>query len=152
MTREILVHPDYRLRIKAKPVSILNSTIPALIEEMREIMVSHNGMGLAAPQIDVSLEVAVFNYKPFYMINPIIIKVSGELVLHPESCLSVPGRSGEVERPDKVKVRYWEYDGTIREGVFKGYEAFCIQHEIDHFRGCLYLDKIKENSDELGSD
>ena len=140
MTREILVHPDYRLRIKAQPVSILNSTVPALIEEMREIMLAHSGMGLAAPQIGVSLEIAVYNFKPFYMINPKILKIMGEPVLHPESCLSVPGRSGEVERPDKIKVRYWEYDGTIREGVFKNYDAFCIQHEIDHLDGKLYID------------
>jgi peptide deformylase len=135
MIRDILVLPDSRLRVMSLPVLVFDGLNILLVEEMQSIMLAHNGMGLAASQIGEAVRVAVYNFKPGYMINPRIVKIGGDLISHLEGCLSIPGVSGKVNRFDKVKVTFNLYDGEERTMTFKGYEAFCIQHEIDHFQG-----------------
>jgi peptide deformylase len=145
---KILEFPDPRLRKKALPVDAVDDELGRLIDDMFETMYAAPGIGLAATQIDVHrrllvADVSVEKDSPRVLINPEILAKDGVAVTE-EGCLSVPGYYEEVERAGHVKVRYLDRDGTAREEDFEGLLAVCVQHEIDHLDGKLFVDYLSE--------
>ncbi|SCA55643.1 peptide deformylase [Candidatus Terasakiella magnetica] len=146
---EILTAPDPVLKKKAAPVVDVNDSIRALLDDMLETMYDAPGIGLAAPQVGILQQVIVIDVseddegaKPVKMINPEITWASEELASYEEGCLSVPKSFGDVERPEKVKVKYLDENGAPQEMEAYGLLATCIQHEIDHLNGKLFIDHI----------
>jgi peptide deformylase len=145
---KILEYPDPRLRTRAKPVARVDDRIRTLVANMLETMYAAPGVGLAATQVDVHERVLVLDVseeknKPLALINPEILErdltEAGE-----EGCLSVPGFTESVERARRVRVRAMGLDGTDMEFVAEGLQAVCIQHEIDHLNGKLFVDYLSE--------
>jgi peptide deformylase len=145
MRYPIVIHPNERLRKKARPVTMITDEIIELLENMYETMVAHDGIGLAAPQIGKDLQVAVVEIDEetglFELINPEIIERKGTDI-DVEGCLSIPETFGTVERADEVTVRYFDREGDEIEVTAYGYLARAFQHEIDHLNGKLFIDKI----------
>lgn len=143
--REIRISKDPILRKKSKEIKEISNRIKILLDDMIDTMNIAEGVGLAAPQIGVLRRVIVIDIGegPIKIINPEILEMEGE-VIDVEGCLSVPGRSGSVARPEKVKIKYLDIDGNenILEGT--GLLARAICHEIDHLEGILYIDKMIE--------
>ena len=144
----ILEFPDPRLRIKAKPVEVVDDSLRALIDDMFETMYDAPGIGLAATQVDVHRRLLVADVSsekddPWVLINPVIIEKDGVEVSE-EGCLSVPGFYEEVERAERVKVRHLDRDGNEVENEFEGLLAVCVQHEMDHLDGKLFVDYLSE--------
>ena len=144
----ILEFPDPRLRTKAAPVDVVDDELRALIDDMFETMYDAPGIGLAATQVDVHRRLLVADVssdksEPHVFINPEILEKDGVTVTE-EGCLSVPGYYEEVKRADHVRVRYLDRDGRECEGEFEGLLAVCVQHEIDHLDGKLFVDYLSE--------
>ena len=144
----ILEFPDPRLRKKAAPVEQVDDALRALIDDMFETMYAAPGIGLAATQVDVHrrllvADVSPDNDAPHVFINPVIVEKDGVTVTE-EGCLSVPGYFEEVERAEHIKVRYLDRDGAEREDELEGLLAVCVQHEIDHLDGKLFVDYLSE--------
>lgn len=144
--REILTFPDPRLREKSKPVAEVTDNIRSLMNEMLEIMYEAPGIGLAAPQINVHKRIVVIDLSeeknsPLFFVNPEIIKSSGEEEME-EGCLSVPEYSAIVQRPSEVTVKALNQDGEEFEMDCNDLLAVCIQHEIDHLDGKLFIDYL----------
>jgi peptide deformylase len=144
----ILEFPDPRLRKKAVPVDAVDDELRALIDDMFETMYAAPGIGLAATQVDVHRRLLVADVSsdkddPHVFINPEILEKDGVAVTE-EGCLSVPGYYEEVERAEHIRVRYLDRDGREREGEFEGLLAICVQHEIDHLDGKLFVDYLSE--------
>ena len=146
---KILEFPDPRLRTRAKPVANVDDNIKKLVDDMLETMYDANGMGLAAPQVGDQRSVIVFDVtgkeeapSPICMANPEIAWVSDEDSLHEEGCLSLPEHYADVVRPDVVRVCY--LDETAAECMLEvdGMLATCVQHEIDHLEGILFVDHL----------
>ena len=147
MIRPILIHPDPRLKKLCDPVTEVTPEIARLAEDMLETMYDAPGVGLAAPQIGVMKRVIVLDcakepeaHRPLAMINPEIVWSSEDLSAYEEGCLSIPDQYAEVERPAEVKVRWIALDGSAQEEQFAGLWATCVQHEIDHLNGKLFID------------
>jgi len=145
---QILEFPDPRLRIKAKPVELVNDSLRQFIDDMFETMYDAPGIGLAATQVDVHrrllvADVSAEKTEPWVLINPEIVEKDGVEVTE-EGCLSVPGYYEEVERAEQVKVRFLDRDGNQQEAEFDGLLAVCVQHEIDHLDGKLFVDYLSE--------
>jgi len=147
--RPIVLVPDPVLRKEAAPVAVVDDTIRQLMDDMLETMYDAPGIGLAAPQIGLSLRVIVMDCsedddapEPLKMVNPEIIWASDETESMEEGCLSIPGHRGEVTRPQAVSVRYLDEHGTAQELAAEGLLAVCIQHEIDHLNGVLFIDYL----------
>ncbi len=145
---KILEFPDPRLRTKATPVMAVDDAVRTLIGDMFETMYAAPGIGLAATQVDVHqrlliLDVSVDNDDPHVLINPEILEKDGVIVTD-EGCLSVPGYYEEVERAEHIKVRFLDRDGAEVELETHGLLAVCIQHEIDHLDGKLFVDYLSE--------
>ena len=145
----ILIAPDPRLKLKSELVKEVNDDIRQLMDDMLETMHSARGIGLAAPQIDVHKRIIVVDVsgkgevpQPLCMVNPEIIEVSDEDLSHDEGCLSLPEHFSEVTRPTSVRVRYLDYENEICELDADGILAVCVQHEIDHLDGILFVDHI----------
>jgi len=151
--RNILSYPDPRLHTVAKPVKEIDERIKALTADMLETMYDASGIGLAATQIDVHERVVVIDVseernEPVVLINPEITWASDEKVINEEGCLSVPGIYDGVERSTSVKVRAMDADGQQRTIEADGLLAVCIQHELDHLLGKVfveYLSPLKRN-------
>lgn len=145
MRYPIVIYPNDRLKQKAKPVTVITDEIVDLLDNMRETMIAHDGIGLAAPQIGKSLRIAVVEVDEetglFELINPEIIDQQGTDI-DVEGCLSIPETYGTVERADEVTVRYFDREGDEIEVTAYGYLARAFQHEIDHLNGELFIDKI----------
>ena len=144
----ILEFPDPRLRTKAAPVDVVDDELRALIDDMFETMYDAPGIGLAATQVDVHRRLLVADVssdksEPHVFINPEILEKDGVTVTE-EGCLSVPGYYEEVKRADHIRVRYLDRDGRECEGEFEGLLAVCVQHEIDHLDGKLFVDYLSE--------
>jgi len=144
----ILEFPDPRLRTKAEPVKIVDDQLRQLIDDMFETMYDAPGIGLAATQVDVHLRLLVADVssdktEPWVLINPVITEQDGVEVTE-EGCLSVPGFYEEVERAEHIKVRYLDRDGKEQESEFDGLLAVCVQHEMDHLEGKLFVDYLSE--------
>ncbi|MDQ0317373.1 peptide deformylase [Amorphus orientalis] len=147
--RPILVIPDPVLRKVAEPVAAVDDDVRALVDDMLETMYAAPGIGLAAPQIGVLERIVVLDVAgdeeekaPMALINPEITWQSEETRVHQEGCLSIPEYYEEVERPAEVTVRYLDRDGAAQEITADGILATCIQHEIDHLNGVLFIDYL----------
>jgi peptide deformylase len=149
--REILILPDKRLRLVSKPVAKIDAATRALVEDMFETMYDAPGIGLAAIQIGEPRRIVTMDLAkkddpkaPRVFINPELIGTSDDKKTHEEGCLSIPEYYEEVERPASVKVRYLDLDGKQHEIGADGLLATCIQHEVDHLNGVLFIDHISK--------
>ncbi|HEY8358247.1 MAG TPA: peptide deformylase [Ramlibacter sp.] len=149
----ILCYPDPRLHTVAKPVQAIDARIRSLVADMLETMYDAEGIGLAATQVDVhervvTIDVSEKRDQPLVLINPEIIEASADKVLGDEGCLSVPGIYDGVERSRSIVVRAMDVDGSTRDIPAEGMLAVCIQHEMDHLQGKVfveYLSPLKRN-------
>ncbi len=144
----ILEFPDPRLRTKAVPVEAVDDSLRALIDDMFETMYAAPGIGLAATQVDVHLRLLVADVSsdssaPHVLINPEILEKDGVMVSD-EGCLSVPGYYEEVERAEHIRVRFLDRQGATQEMEAEGLLAVCVQHEMDHLEGKLFVDYLSE--------
>jgi peptide deformylase len=146
---QILTAPDPRLKLKAKPVARVDDKVRRLMDEMLETMYGSIGIGLAAPQVGVAQRVIVIDAaregekpNPMRIANPEILWRSQETMVANEGCLSVPEHYADVTRAAEIKLRYLDEQNEIREIDAKGLLATCIQHEIDHLDGVLFVDHI----------
>jgi len=149
--RKILTEPDPFLRQKSIKVEEVNDGIRSLIDDMLETMYDAPGIGLAAIQIGVPKRVIVIDLgrnnekkNPFYFVNPEIITNSDNNAAYEEGCLSVPGQFAEINRPDKCKIKYLDYNGNDQILDAEGLLATCIQHEMDHLEGILFIDYLSK--------
>jgi peptide deformylase len=145
---KILEFPDPRLRTKATPIETVDDELRLLIGDMFETMYEAPGIGLAATQVDVHKRLLVTDVSmdkdaPYVLINPEILEKDG-VIATDEGCLSVPGYFEEVERAEHIKVRFLDRDGAEVELEAEGLLAVCIQHEIDHLDGKLFVDYLSE--------
>jgi peptide deformylase len=145
---DILHFPDPRLRTRAKPVEKVDENIRTLIDDMFETMYAAPGIGLAATQVNVHSRVIVIDIsedrsQPLVLINPEIIETQGEEEME-EGCLSVPGVYELVKRADRIRVRTLDRDGNEQEVEADGLLAVCIQHEMDHLDGKLFVDYLSQ--------
>ncbi|WP_146584922.1 peptide deformylase [Puniceibacterium confluentis] len=151
MKRPIILHPDPRLKKVAAPVADLTDELRALASDMLETMYDAPGIGLAAPQIGVLSRLIVLDCvkgetespRPLIMFNPEVLAVSDARNIYEEGCLSIPEQFADVERPAEVRVGWIDQTGTPREEEFSGLWATCVQHEIDHLEGKLFIDYLK---------
>lgn len=147
--RTILNYPDPRLRTIAKPVTEFDDTLKTLINDMFETMYAAKGIGLAATQIDEHIQLIVMDLsedgdKPRVFINPTITPLEEEKLPYDEGCLSVPEFYETVERPKKVKIEAFDADGERIVEEAEGLFAVCIQHEIDHLNGVMFVDYLSK--------
>ncbi|MHC8507845.1 MAG: peptide deformylase [Rhodospirillales bacterium] len=145
----IIVAPDPFLKQIAAPVEAVDDALRTLMDDMLETMYAAPGIGLAAPQVGVSKRVLVVDpsrtkdpNQPLKMVNPEIIEASEDARINEEGCLSLPANYAEVERPDRVTVRYLDETGAQKEIRAEGLLSTCVQHEIDHLDGILFVDHI----------
>lgn len=151
MKRNILLHPDPRLKKHADPVADLSDELRSLADDMLATMYEAPGIGLAAPQVGVLQRLVVMDCvkgenekpRPLVMFNPEIISVSDETNVYEEGCLSIPEQFADVTRPAEVEVRWIDRDGIEHKEAFDGLWATCVQHEIDHLDGKLFIDYLK---------
>tara|TARA_X000000368_G_scaffold262528_1_gene207822 strand:- start:157 stop:681 length:525 start_codon:yes stop_codon:yes gene_type:complete len=153
--RRILTIPDPILRKKSVSVDKVDKDIQKLMSDMLETMYHAPGIGLAAIQIGVPKRVVVMDIskesnkkEPMYFVNPEIVWKSDLKAIYEEGCLSIPNQFAKIERPESCNVRYLNYDGIEKEMKAKGLLATCLQHEIDHLNGVLFIDylsKLKKN-------
>lgn len=147
--REILTVPDPTLKQVSQPVEAVDDALRRLMDDMLETMYAAPGIGLAAIQVGVPKRVIVMDLadkdekpNPRYFVNPEILEREGDLAPYEEGCLSVPDIYDEVERPVRVKLRYLNYHGDVVEEWAEGLYAVCIQHEMDHLEGVLFIDHL----------
>lgn len=153
--REIIILPDKQLRLVSKPVEKVTAEIRKLADDMFETMYDAPGIGLAAIQVAQPLRLITMDLakrdedgetrpKPRVFINPEVISSSEETSVYEEGCLSIPEYYEEVERPSRVRVRFTDLDGKAHEEDAEGLFATCIQHEIDHLNGVLFIDYLSK--------
>jgi peptide deformylase len=149
--RDILILPDPRLRLVSQPIGAVDAEIRCLVEDMFETMYKAPGIGLAAIQIGVPKRVITMDLakkdegkKPQVFINPEILSTSADRSTYEEGCLSIPEYYEEVERPSEVKIRYLDLEGAVQELEAGGLLATCVQHEIDHLNGVLFIDHLSK--------
>ena len=145
----IITAPDPRLKKVCKPVDAVDGEIRQLMDDMLETMYNAPGIGLAAPQVGVLKRVIVVDVAgdeepkaPLFMANPELIGVSDDDATYEEGCLSLPEHYGDVVRPAAIKLRYLDRENEIREMSAEGLLATCIQHEMDHLEGILFVDHM----------
>ena len=150
-TKNIIIEPDPILRKKSEPVLKVDLNLQNLMNDMLETMYSAPGIGLAAVQIGILKRLIVIDISkenekknPLFLINPQIIKKSKETSLYEEGCLSLPGHFAEIERPAECSLDYIDFDGKKKNLKAKGLLATCIQHEIDHLDGVLFIDYLSK--------
>ena len=149
--REILIHPDVRLKAVANPVTEFDDRLRALADDMLETMYDAPGIGLAAPQVGVLKRLLVMDCvkeedappQPMVLINPAVTWTSENHSTHEEGCLSIPEQFAEIERPAEVEVTWSDFEGKQEAERFEGLWATCVQHEIDHLNGRLFIDYLK---------
>ena len=149
--RQILVEPNKILRTKSTLVDKVDKDLQILMDDMLETMYAAPGIGLAAIQVGVPKRVIVLDIapkdsprNPMYFINPEIITKSETNSTYEEGCLSVPGQFAEIDRPDRCLVKYLDYNGQPKEINAQGMLATCIQHEMDHLEGILFIDYLSK--------
>ncbi|ALI55488.1 peptide deformylase [Celeribacter marinus] len=149
--KPILIHPDPRLKKACDPVTEFDKALAALANDMLETMYDAPGIGLAAPQIGVMNRVMVMDCvkeeggtpAPMTLVNPHVVWESEERNVYEEGCLSIPGQYADVERPKMVRVTWQDIEGKAHEQEFDELWATCVQHEIDHLNGTLFIDYLK---------
>lgn len=148
--RPILIHPDPRLKKHADPVTEITKDLRAAADDMLQTMYDAPGIGLAAPQIGLMSRIIVMDCvkdkdaapRPMVLLNPEVTWASEAMNTYEEGCLSIPDQYAEVTRPAEVKVRWMDLDGKTQEEQFAGLWATCVQHEIDHLNGRLFIDYL----------
>ncbi|CUH86884.1 Peptide deformylase [Phaeobacter sp. CECT 5382] len=151
MKHPILIHPDPRLKKACAPLADVSDELRVLADDMLETMYTAPGIGLAAPQIGILDRLIVLDCekeegtagRPLVMFNPEIIATSDETNVYEEGCLSIPDQYAEVTRPRDVEVEWMDRDGNPQRETFDGLWATCVQHEIDHLDGKLFIDYLK---------
>ncbi|MEM6635958.1 MAG: peptide deformylase [Pseudomonadota bacterium] len=146
----ILIHPDPRLKKMAAPVDKPSDELRRLAEDMLETMYDAPGIGLAAPQVGVPVRLLVMDCKneddappkPMVLLNPSVVWRSEAMSTYEEGCLSIPEQYADVERPEEVEVSWMDLDGAQNSQRFEGLWATCVQHEIDHLDGKLFIDYL----------
>ena len=149
--RDILIHPDPRLKTVADPVATIDDGLKRLADDMLETMYAAPGIGLAAPQIGVMQRMLVMDCvkeegaapRPMVLLNPEVTWSSEACNVYEEGCLSVPDQYADVERPAEVAVTWTSLEGAEQSERFDGLWATCVQHEIDHLNGKLFIDYLK---------
>lgn len=154
--RSLVILPDAQLRLISDPVIRVDARVRSIVEDMFETMYDAPGIGLAAIQIGIPERIVTMDVaereegeeegrkNPIALINPEIISASDDMSVYSEGCLSIPEYYADVERPARVKVRYMDLDGQTREIDADGLLATCVQHEIDHLNGVLFIDHISK--------
>jgi peptide deformylase len=148
--RHILLHPDPRLKKRADPVTAITPELRATASDMLDTMYDAPGIGLAGPQIGLMSRIIVMDCiknpdlapRPMVLLNPEVLSVSEAMNTYEEGCLSLPEHYADVQRPAEVRVRWMDLDGVSQEELFTGLWATCVQHEIDHLDGKLFIDYL----------
>ena len=146
--REIITVPNPLLKTISEPVTIIDDEILLLIDDMFETMYAAPGIGLAATQVDIHKRLLVTDIsaeknQPYVMINPEVIKKEGNVNSN-EGCLSIPGYQDDIERYETISIKYLDRRGVSHEEELNGLLAICVQHEIDHLNGKLFIDYLSE--------
>ncbi len=149
--RKIVIEPDPILREKSEAIENVDDQLRLLLDDMLETMYTAPGIGLAAVQIGVLKRLIVIDISkdkekknPLFLINPKIISKSTKTSIYEEGCLSLPGHFAEIERPAECQIEYIDYNGKEKELLANGLLATCIQHEIDHLNGVLFIDYLSK--------
>jgi len=149
--RQILTEPNKVLREKSLPVERVDEELKKLMDDMLETMYAAPGIGLAAIQVGIPKRVIVLDIEqkegkknPIFLVNPEIVEKSNNNSTYEEGCLSVPGQFAEIDRPDKCYLKYLDYYGEKKEIKAEGMLATCIQHEMDHLEGILFIDYLSK--------
>ena len=149
--QKILTEPDPILRKKCNPIASVDDNLRKLLKNMLETMYKAPGIGLAAIQIGILKRAVVIDISkeeekkdPLFLINPEIIYRSNETSTYEEGCLSLPGQYAEIERPSKCHLRYIDFEGKARELKAEGLLSTCVQHEVDHLDGILFIDYLSK--------
>ena len=150
MIRPIVMHPDPRLKKPCAPVAAVTDEVRVLGGDMLATMYAAPGIGLAAPQVGALLRVIVMDCvkdpetapRPMVLLNPEVIWASEDMNTYDEGCLSIPDQYADVTRPKVVTVRWMDLNGAVQEETFDGLWATCVQHEIDHLNGKLFIDYL----------
>ena len=151
MLRKILTEPDPILRKKCEPLEKVDTETKKLMDDMLETMYAAPGIGLAAIQVGILKRLVVIDIskgeeekKPMFLINPQIIHRSKKTSIYEEGCLSLPGQFAEIERPAECTLKYIDYNGKEKELKVDGLLATCVQHEVDHLNGILFIDYLSK--------
>jgi peptide deformylase len=154
--KNIIIEPDIILRKKSEPVESVNDNLRRLMDDMVETMYEAPGIGLAAVQIGVLKRVIVIDVSkesnkkdPLFLINPEIKFMSENKLTYEEGCLSLPGQFAEIERPAECHITYIDYNGKVKELKADGLLSTCVQHEIDHLNGVLFIDYLSKFKKDL---
>ena len=149
--KNIVIEPDPILRKISQPIETVNNETKKLLDDMLETMYAAPGIGLAAVQVGILKRIIVIDISkekekknPFFLINPEIIFKSEKTSSYEEGCLSLPGHFAEIERPSECRVTYIDYNGKKRELKANGILSTCIQHEVDHLNGVLFIDYLSK--------
>ena len=149
--RKIVIEPDPILRKKSEILEKVDNELRLLLDDMLETMYAAPGIGLAAVQVGILKRLIVIDISkdkekknPIFLINPEIIFKSKNTSIYEEGCLSLPGHFAEIERPEECQIKYIDYDGKKKEMRANGLLATCIQHEIDHLNGILFIDYLSK--------
>ena len=151
MLRKILTEPDPILRKKCEPLEKVDTETKKLMDDMLETMYAAPGIGLAAIQVGILKRLVVIDIskgeeekKPIFLINPQIMHRSKKTSIYEEGCLSLPGQFAEIERPAECTLKYIDYNGKEKELKVDGLLATCVQHEVDHLNGILFIDYLSK--------
>ena len=151
MLRKILTEPDPILRKKCEPLEKVDTETKKLMDDMLETMYAAPGIGLAAIQVGILKRLVVIDIskgeeekKPMFLINPQIMHRSEKTSIYEEGCLSLPGQFAEIERPAECTLKYIDYNGKEKELKADGLLATCVQHEVDHLNGILFIDYLSK--------
>ena len=148
--KKIIIEPDPILRKKCEPLENVDDDVRKLMNDMLETMYKAPGIGLAAIQVGILKRIVVIDVSkeekksPLFLVNPEIIYKSKNTAVYEEGCLSLPGQFAEIERPSECHIKYIDYDGKEAKLETKGLLATCIQHEIDHLNGILFIDYLSK--------
>ena len=149
--RKIVIEPDPILRKKSESLEKVDDEVRKLLDDMLETMYAAPGIGLAAVQVGILKRIIVIDISkdeekktPLFLVNPEIISRSKKTSVYEEGCLSLPGHFAEIERPAECQVKFIDYDGKEKELVADGLLATCIQHEVDHLNGVLFIDYLSK--------
>jgi len=151
MLKKIIIEPDSILRKKSEPLEKVNDEVRKLMNDMLDTMYNAPGIGLAAIQIGILKRIVVIDIskdkekkEPLFLVNPEIISKSSKTSTYEEGCLSLPGQFAEVERPAECVLKYVDYSGNKKELKADGLLSTCIQHEVDHLNGILFIDYLSK--------
>ena len=149
--KNIIIEPDPILRKESEPVENIDDNIRKLLDNMLETMYAAPGIGLAAVQVGILKRVIVIDISkneekktPLFLINPEIISKSKKTSVYEEGCLSLPGHFAEIERPAECQIKFVDYNGKEKKLIANGLLATCIQHEVDHLNGVLFIDYLSK--------